>query len=184
MLWAVLRSEIPSGMCAKLRTAAVSNNRHHASLSLLLLLAHTTCIMVLFFTHIPFVMNHTINATPPERLQQQHLETAWSWKFNETIGFAGQMPHVHARRWACLWCWLVDVMLAVLKKLLVSLQEKWVENSSQLERQQVDEQHLFPWLLSLQRRVQTPTQYLVRSCFLLWTVDCPRLEERCRRTTW
>jgi len=26
--------------------------------------------MVLFFTHIPFVVNHTINATPPERWQQ------------------------------------------------------------------------------------------------------------------
>jgi len=26
--------------------------------------------MVLFFTHIPFVVNHTINATPPERMQQ------------------------------------------------------------------------------------------------------------------
>ena len=26
--------------------------------------------MVLFFTHIPFLVNHTINATPPERLQQ------------------------------------------------------------------------------------------------------------------
>jgi len=24
---------------------------------------------VLFFTHIPFVVNHTFNATPPERLQ-------------------------------------------------------------------------------------------------------------------
>jgi len=30
-------------------------------------------MMVLFFTHIPFVVNHTINATQPERLQQ--LET-------------------------------------------------------------------------------------------------------------
>jgi len=30
--------------------------------------------MVLFFTHILFVVNHTINATPPKRLQQyQHL---------------------------------------------------------------------------------------------------------------
>ena len=29
--------------------------------------------MVLFFTHIPFVVNHTINATPPERLQ--HYKT-------------------------------------------------------------------------------------------------------------
>jgi len=26
--------------------------------------------MVFFFTHIPFVVNHTINATPPEWLQQ------------------------------------------------------------------------------------------------------------------
>jgi len=27
----------------------------------------------LFFAHIPFVVNHTINATPPERLQQHPL---------------------------------------------------------------------------------------------------------------
>ena len=32
--------------------------------------------MVLFFTHIPFVVNHTINATPPERLQQHPLLSA------------------------------------------------------------------------------------------------------------
>jgi len=65
----VLPSEVLSGMCAKLRTAAASNNRDHASQSLLLLLAHATYIMVLFFTHIPFVVNHTINVTPSERLQ-------------------------------------------------------------------------------------------------------------------
>ena len=35
------------------------------SQSLLLLLARPTYIMVLFFTHIPFVVNHTINARPP-----------------------------------------------------------------------------------------------------------------------
>ena len=29
--------------------------------------------MVLFFTHIPFVVNRTINATPPERLQHSGL---------------------------------------------------------------------------------------------------------------
>jgi len=34
------------------------------------LLARATYIMVLFFTHIPFKVNHAINATPPERLQQ------------------------------------------------------------------------------------------------------------------
>ena len=28
--------------------------------------------MVSFFTHIPFVVNHTINASPPERLQHYH----------------------------------------------------------------------------------------------------------------
>ena len=39
------------------------------SQSLLLLLARASYIMVLFFTHILFVVNHTINATPPERLQ-------------------------------------------------------------------------------------------------------------------
>ena len=46
-----LRSEIPSGMCAKLRTAAASNSRDHASQSLLFLLAHAT--------HIYFCSSHT-----------------------------------------------------------------------------------------------------------------------------
>jgi len=55
--------------CAKLHTVAASNNRVHAPQSLLLLLARATHI-VLFFAHIPFVVNQTINATPPERLQQ------------------------------------------------------------------------------------------------------------------
>jgi len=32
--------------------------------------------MVLFFTHIPFMVNHTINATPPERLQHYLAEVA------------------------------------------------------------------------------------------------------------
>jgi len=40
---------------------------------LLLLLACATYIMVLFFMHIPFVVNHTTNASPPERLQQHPL---------------------------------------------------------------------------------------------------------------
>jgi len=60
-------------MCAKLGTVAASNNRDHAPQSLFLLLARATYIMVLFFTHILFVVNHTINATPPERLQQHPL---------------------------------------------------------------------------------------------------------------
>jgi len=83
-------------MCAKLRTVAASNDRDHArnlssrmlaimfdcshvsigrvstSQSLFLLLARATYIMVLFFTHTPFVVNHTINTTPPEKVQQSH----------------------------------------------------------------------------------------------------------------
>jgi len=110
----VLRSEIPSGMCATLRTVAASNYRDHArnvssrtlvikfsrshvnicrattSLSLLLLLARASYTMVLFFTHIPFVVNHIINATPPERLQQHPLHfttnhtdrTFFAWRLN------------------------------------------------------------------------------------------------------
>ena len=93
----LLRSEIPSGMGAKLPTVAASNNRDHARnlssrtlvimfnrshvdigrastpQSLFLLLARATYTMVLFFTHIPFVENHTINATPPEKLKQHPL---------------------------------------------------------------------------------------------------------------
>jgi len=65
----LLRSEIRSGMCAKLRTVAASNNRDHAR-NLLLLLARATYTMVLVFTHIPFLVNHTINATLPQKLQQ------------------------------------------------------------------------------------------------------------------
>jgi len=44
----------------------------------------------LFFTHIPFVVNHTINATPPKRLQQHPLlfttnhtdPTFFVWRLN------------------------------------------------------------------------------------------------------
>jgi len=95
----LLRSEIPSGMRAKLRTVAASNNRDHArnlssrtlvnkfnrshvnigrattSQSLLLLRARATYMMVLFFTHIPFVVNHTFNAIPPARLQHYYYQS-------------------------------------------------------------------------------------------------------------
>jgi len=40
----LLQWEIPSSMCTKLRIVAASNNRDHASQSLLLLLAHVTHI--------------------------------------------------------------------------------------------------------------------------------------------
>jgi len=34
------------------------------------IIAYSRHIYVLFFAHIPFVVNHTFNATPTERLQQ------------------------------------------------------------------------------------------------------------------
>ena len=60
------------------------------SQSLLLWLARATHMMVLFFTHITFVVNHTINATPSERLQQHPLlfttnhtdRTFFVWRLN------------------------------------------------------------------------------------------------------
>jgi len=68
----VLRSEIPSGMCAKLRTVAASNDRDHARNLSYIACSHHGYIF-LFFAHIPFVVNHTINATPQERLQQGEM---------------------------------------------------------------------------------------------------------------
>ena len=44
------------------------------NLSYYCLLVHGVIHDVLFFTHIPFVVNHTINTTPPERLQQYNLK--------------------------------------------------------------------------------------------------------------
>jgi len=68
-IFPLLRSEIPSGICAKLRTVAATNNRVHMPWSLYYCLFAPHKCMVLFFTHIPFVVNHIIDATPPERLQ-------------------------------------------------------------------------------------------------------------------
>jgi len=54
-------------------TLTASNNRSFAAITLLLLV-RATYIWVLFFVHIPFVVNRTFNATPLERLQQHpHL---------------------------------------------------------------------------------------------------------------
>ena len=59
------------------RTLVITFNRSHVSIvrastprSLIYCLFAPHLCMVLFFTHIPFVVNHTINATPPEGLQQ------------------------------------------------------------------------------------------------------------------
>jgi len=65
---------------------AASNNRDHArNLSYYCLLALHIC-MVLFFTHIPFVANHTINATPPERLQQYKVKYQKNLRNYKSLG--------------------------------------------------------------------------------------------------
>ena len=92
----LLRSEIPSSMSAKLRTVAASNNRVHMPWSLYYCLFAPHICMVLFFTHIPFMVNHTINATRLERLQQHPLlfttnhtdRTFFVWRLN-----SAQSPH-------------------------------------------------------------------------------------------
>jgi len=62
------------------RTLVVTFNLSHVNISrastprslFYCLFAPHIC-MVLFFTHIPFVVNHTFNSTPPERLQQYFI---------------------------------------------------------------------------------------------------------------
>jgi len=59
----MLRSEIPSGMCAKLRTVAASNNREYAPRSLYYcLFALRIYYRVFFFAHIVFVVNRAFSA--------------------------------------------------------------------------------------------------------------------------
>jgi len=55
-----------------LHCGSKQQQRSHAMITLLLLV-RAKYIWVLFFTHIPFAVNHTFNATPTERLQQYHL---------------------------------------------------------------------------------------------------------------
>jgi len=57
----LLQSESPSSMCAKLHTVAVSNNRDHV-LQSLSYACSCHIYVVLFFTNIPFIVNHTFNA--------------------------------------------------------------------------------------------------------------------------
>jgi len=54
----LLRSEIPNGIYAKLRTVAASNNRVHMPWSLYYCLFTPHICMALFFTHIPSTQHH------------------------------------------------------------------------------------------------------------------------------
>jgi len=65
----LLRSESPSGMCAKLHTVAASNNRDHTPQSLYYcwFVPHVLYV-VLFLAHILFMGNSAFSVMPAERL--------------------------------------------------------------------------------------------------------------------
>jgi len=73
----LLRSEKPE---RHVRNASHRDSKQQyrscAAISLLTACSRHTYI-VLFFAHIPFVVNHTINATSPERLQQYNDQTTF-----------------------------------------------------------------------------------------------------------
>jgi len=48
--------------------------------------------------HIPFVVNHTINTTPPERLQQNHL---WIFKFETLFDHTASHNMVQIKHLVC-----------------------------------------------------------------------------------
>ena len=69
----------------------------------LLLLVRATCIWVLFFAHIPFVVNRTFNATPAERLQQgaspflvMGLGQSRDREVPDALGASAQFTPLHA----------------------------------------------------------------------------------------
>ena len=86
-------------VCAKLRTVAASNNRVHMPWSLYYYLFAPHICMVLFFTHNPFVVNRTFNATPPERLQQ--------YPFNLSLLLPAYIPTQ-----SCKWASFLSLNLA------------------------------------------------------------------------
>ena len=87
----------PEQRMHKASTVAASNNRVHVPWSHYHCLIAPHICMVLFFTHIPFVVNHTINATPPEILQQYQW---WILNLSATLFYwAMKVPnHIYFER--------------------------------------------------------------------------------------
>jgi len=88
----------------------------------LLLLVRATYIMVLFFTHISFVVNHTINATPPERLQQHPV------LYQRSAPIARSL----CEGWTCLLCLLARHICMVL--FFTHIPFVWITQSTQHHR--------------------------------------------------
>jgi len=77
--------------------------RSHYHEITLLLLVHSTYIWVLFFAHIPFVVNRTFNATPTERLQQQTIVTMFIWEWEQLVCDSFVTDHIHLRLLELSW---------------------------------------------------------------------------------
>jgi len=70
MPWSLFAYAIATYNCSHLLVLPEITCHDH---SFIACLCHICCIWVLFFTHIPFVVNCTFNAKPMERLQQRPL---------------------------------------------------------------------------------------------------------------
>jgi len=79
----LLRSEKPERHVRKAsHCGSKQQQRSYAAITLIACSRHA--YILLFFAHIPFVVNHTINATPAERLQHCQMDkNALRW--NETL---------------------------------------------------------------------------------------------------
>ena len=75
-IYILLRSESQNGMCTKLHTVAASNKGDHPTRSLYYCLFVPQIYMGVVLRHITFVVDHTFNATPTEKLQHFQI-----WKF-------------------------------------------------------------------------------------------------------
>ena len=100
------------------------------------------------FTHIPFVVNHTINGTPPERLQQWHMSVrqCWLWSENSFQFIA-----------LCLTLTTTSATTELLRALLKTLIGSWADLSSSSGYGSYSWQNIHLWLrLLLRRKMQSP----------------------------
>jgi len=91
------KQQYRSCVAISLRMLVVMFNRSHVSIGRASTHSIIACshhiYVLLFFAHIPFVVKHTINATPPERLQQALGQVIWA-------KMAKNLPHLwhHSQR--------------------------------------------------------------------------------------
>ena len=87
-------------MCVELHTVAASNNRVHPTRSLYYCL-FAPHIYIVVLAHILFVVNHTFNTTPPERLQHYQAYCTLVVRYLLTIICVTLMYPVHLFQHLC-----------------------------------------------------------------------------------